>query len=179
MKKENTIPIKPARVQLNARVPATLKKVVRMVAIDTGESVEQVVFDAFAWFYNHGDSELENRHRKYVEAFKRINHGREFPFDCTPDLEMLAAIGIHASSMPEVHNGMVDPARDSDGPVAQLVERRDGIAEAQGATPCRSTSSQDSKFAQERKQVGVGADLNNGSCSRPRAQRRDERERFT
>lgn len=176
MKKENTIPIKPARVQLNARVPATLKKVVRMVAIDTGESVEQVVFDAFAWFYNHGDSELENRHRKYVEAFKRINHGREFPFDCTPDLEMLAAIGIHASSMPEVHNGMTDPARDNDGPVAHVVERVNGIHEVAGSSPVRSTKYQEAHTKQDK---CVCEDRDNGSCSRPRKSGRGEVGRFT
>lgn len=100
MKKGEEIFRNGEAVQLNMRVPGVWRKALKMVALDTGQSIERVVLDAYAWFYDQQDDALTKRRKQYVESFQRIFAGKDLPFESPLDSRLDLHGVLQAVTMP-------------------------------------------------------------------------------
>jgi hypothetical protein len=73
MKKKNYM------VQLNVRVPAAMKELVKLVADETDSSIEEIIQDAFALHCGWADDLVKARRKRCLAAIKRLDAKTKSP----------------------------------------------------------------------------------------------------
>lgn len=120
-------------VQFNVNLPAKARRMLRAVSALTGIRTEMIVSDAFRWYYDVGDSAVEQRRELCLATMERISKEKDLGFKrpLTP-LECSAVVRC------EPHDGMVRDDPTTRGAVAQSAERLNGIQEVRGSIPLGS-----------------------------------------
>lgn len=114
--------------QLNARVPAGMKRIVKAIAVATDLNLEDMTADAFRLYLGVECQAVKSRRKAVLQTFKKLTEGEPLPFEAPliPNNCNATFASRGESDFLDPDNGIVGVA-DSSSADSTILERKERV----------------------------------------------------